>query len=53
MGADFNAADGGSSFSEFAFSHGAVTLGMVFLAATTGFDVHHLLMDFVVEPTLG
>jgi hypothetical protein len=47
------AAGGGFLTAEFMMTHGAVFLGVAFLAATTGVDLHHLAMEGIVEPVLG
>ena len=47
------AAGGGVLTAEFALTHGAVILGMAFLAASTGIDVHSIVMHSVVEPAMG
>ena len=47
------AAGGGFLTAEFMVTHGAIVLGMAFLAATTGVDLHHLAMEYVVDPVLG
>ena len=47
------AAGGGFLTAEFMMTHGAMFLGVAFLAATTGVDLHHLAMEGIVEPVLG
>ena len=55
MSAEAGLATAGSGFlsAEFAVSHGAVMLGLAFFAASTGFDVHHLILEGIAEPILG
>ena len=47
------AAEGGFLTAEFMLTHGAIILGLAFLAASTGIDVHHFVLEEIAAPMLG